>query len=87
MMISQILNTYAPSARVPTFEKTTITKISLKIESHIEPHRLIVGNFNTQLSSLLEVQICITILEINMGVSQKIGNLSVSRLCYAFLDI
>ena len=43
-----VLNTYIPTARAPMF----IKEILLKLNSHIEPHTLIAGDFNTPFSSM-----------------------------------
>ena len=43
-----ILNIYAPNTKAPSYVKETL----LKLKSYIKPDKLIVGDFNTLLSSL-----------------------------------
>jgi exonuclease III len=43
-----ILNSYSPNTKAATFIKETL----VKLKAHLAPHTMIVGDFNTPLSSL-----------------------------------
>jgi hypothetical protein len=54
-----ILNMYAPNAKATTFIKETL----IKLKAHIALHPTVVGNFNTELSSISSGSVQILVID------------------------